>query len=238
MSFYFLIFCPLIILSSILIIASKNAITSVLYLICIFLLSALCLLLLGAEFLSVLLIIVYVGAISILFLFVIMMLNLRIVEVYNSLVSFFPIGCFLGFFFFFFFFFFIKFFFFFFFFFCFFGFFFFSFIFFLIKYDFDLLSLSYTSNNLLDLSVMSNSLLYSSSNLYLIGDILYNGYSYMLIYAGLLLLLAMIGSMVLTVDSNYHNIKYKKVKNYMYTRELKNRISFWSIPTSKSNKKK
>lgn len=201
MSFYFLIFFPLIILSSILIIASKNAITSVLYLICIFLLSALCLLLLGAEFLSVLLVIVYVGAISILFLFVIMMLNLRIVEVYNSLVSFFPIGSFLGLFFF-------------------------SFIFFLIKYDFDFLSLSYTSNNLLDLGIMSNSLLYSSSNLYLIGDILYNSYSYMLIYAGLLLLLAMIGSMVLTVDSNYHNVKYKKVKNYMYTRELKNRISF------------
>ena len=201
MSFYFLIFCPLIIISSILIIASKNAITSVLYLICVFLLSALCLLLLGAEFLSVLLVIVYVGAISILFLFVIMMLNLRIVEVYNSLVSFFPIGSFLGLFFLF-------------------------FMFFLIKNDFDLFSLSYTSNNLLELNVISNSLLYSSSNLYLLGDILYNSYSYMLIYAGLLLLLAMIGSMVLTVDSNYHNIKYKKVNNYMYTRELKNRISF------------
>jgi len=201
MSFYFLIFCPLIIISSILIIASKNAITSVLYLICVFLLSALCLLLLGAEFLSVLLVIVYVGAISILFLFVIMMLNLRIVEVYNSLVSFFPIGSFLGLFFLF-------------------------FMFFLIKNDFDLFSLSYTSNNLLELGVISNSLLYSSSNLYLLGDILYNSYSYMLIYAGLLLLLAMIGSMVLTVDSNYHNIKYKKVNNYMYTRELKNRISF------------
>ena len=213
MSFYFLIFCPLIIISSILIIASKNAITSVLYLICVFLLSALCLLLLGAEFLSVLLVIVYVGAISILFLFVIMMLNLRIVEVYNSLVSFFPIGSFLGLFFLF-------------------------FMFFLIKNDFDLFSLSYTSNNLLELDVISNSLLYSSSNLYLLGDILYNSYSYMLIYAGLLLLLAMIGSMVLTVDSNYHNIKYKKVNNYMYTRELKNRISFWSVNTTINNKKK
>ena len=58
------------------IIISKNAITSVLYLICVFLLSALCFLLIGAEFLSVLLIIIYIGAISILFLFVIMMLNL------------------------------------------------------------------------------------------------------------------------------------------------------------------
>jgi len=201
MSFYFLIFCPLIIISSILIIASKNAITSVLYLICVFLLSALCLLLLGAEFLSVLLVIVYVGAISILFLFVIMMLNLRIVEVYNSLVSFFPIGSFLGVFFLF-------------------------FIFFIIKQDYNLFSLSYTSNNLLELGLIDYSLLYSSSNLYLIGDLLYNSYSYMLIYAGLLLLLAMIGSMVLTVDSNYHYIKYKKVNNYMYTRELKNRISF------------
>lgn len=66
------------------------------YLICVFLLSALCFLLIGAEFLSVLLIIIYIGAISILFLFVIMMLNLRIVEVYSSLVNYFPIGCLLG----------------------------------------------------------------------------------------------------------------------------------------------
>jgi NADH-quinone oxidoreductase subunit J len=152
------------------IIISKNAITSVLYLICVFLLSALCFLLIGAEFLSVLLVIIYIGAISILFLFVIMMLNLRIVEVYSSLVNYFPIGCILGILFY-------------------------IFFLYLINYDYNMLSISYINNNLLELNI-SNSLIYSYNNLYLLGDLLYNSYAYLLIYVGLILLLAMMGSMV------------------------------------------
>src|SRR6185312_15348128 len=139
MSFYFFIFSPLIFISCLMIIISKNSITSVLYLICVFLLTALTTLLLGAELLSVLLIIIYIGAISILFLFVIMMLNLRIVEVYNSIVSYFPIGIFLGIYFFFFF-------------------------FLLIKKDFNFLSINYINNNLLEIGLISNHLIYSSSN--------------------------------------------------------------------------
>jgi NADH-quinone oxidoreductase subunit J len=183
------------------IIISKNAITAVLYLICVFLLSALCFLLLGAEFLSVLLIIIYIGAISILFLFVIMMLNLRIVEVYNSIITYFPIGCILG------------------------------IIFYvnmilLIKQDYNFLSLYYVNNNLLETNILSNNLIYSYNNLYLIGDLLYNFYGYLLIYIALILLLAMIGAMVLTLDSNYHTIHYKKINNYNNTKQLKNRITF------------
>jgi NADH-quinone oxidoreductase subunit J len=97
MTFYFFILSFFIILSSLLVVISNNSITSVLYLICVYVLSSLCFLLLGAEFLAILIIIVYIGAISILFLFVIMMLNLRIVEVYNSLINYFSIGSFLGF---------------------------------------------------------------------------------------------------------------------------------------------
>lgn len=203
MSFYFLLFSPLIIISSLLIIISKNSITSVLYLICVYILSALTLLLLGAEFLSVLIVIIYIGAISILFLFVIMMLNLRIVEVYNSLVSYFPIGCFLGIFFF------LEF-------------------FFMIKNDLHFLSLTYLLNNFLELGLISYNLIWSYSNLYILGDILYNSYSYLLIIAGLVLLLAMVGSMVLTIDIHYHNVETRKVQIYSSTRFLKNHITFWS----------
>lgn len=186
------------------IIISKNAITSVLYLICVFLLSALCFLLMGAEFLSVLLVIIYIGAISILFLFVIMMLNLRIVEVYSSLINYFPIGCLLGLLFF-------------------------LFFFYLIKLDFNIFAINYYNNNLLELNFISNTLIYSSNNLFLIGDLLYNSYAYLLIYVALILLLAMLGSMVLTLDNNYHNVQYKKIKNYYSTKELKNRITFWNL---------
>lgn len=203
MSFYFLLFSPLIIISSILIIISKNSITSVLYLICVYVLTALILLLLGAEFLSVLIVIIYIGAISILFLFVIMMLNLRIVEVYNSLVSYFPIGCFLGIFFF------LEF-------------------FFMVRNDLHFFSITYSMNNLLELNIISYNLVWSHSNLYLLGDILYNSYSYLLIIAGLILLLAMVGSMMLTIDIYYHNVEIKKVQTYNSTRFLKNHITFWS----------
>ena len=91
-----------------------------------------------------------------------------------------------------------------------------------------LLSTSYINNNLLEF-FLTNTLIYSSSNLYLIGDLLYNSYPFLLIYVGLILLFAMIGSIVLTVDSNYHNVQYKKVNNYYSTREMKNRITFWNI---------
>lgn len=80
-------------------------------------------------------------------------------------------------------------------------------------------------------------MIYSSNNLYLIGDLLYNSYAYLLIYIGLILLLAMIGSMVLTVDSKYHNVKYKKVNHYYNTREMKNRITFWAIKTIREKEK-
>ena len=208
MSTYFLIFFSLIIISSLCIIISKNSITSVLYLICVFILSSLCFLLLGAEFLSIIIVIIYIGAISILFLFVIMMLNLRIVEVYNTLVSYFPVGSFLG------------------------LFFFLEFIF-MIKNDFNFFSLNYLNNDLLELGCISHNLVWSHSNLYLIGDLLYNSYNYFLIFAGLILLLAMIGSIVLTIDINYHNVKYKKIKAYNTTREIKTRISFWGIKKDK-----
>src|SRR6266403_1908364 len=68
----------LLILSSLASIFSKNPVQAVLFLILSFLLVALIFLLIGAEFLALLIIIVYVGAISILFLFIVMMLNLDV----------------------------------------------------------------------------------------------------------------------------------------------------------------
>lgn len=96
MSFYFYIIFLLIIIQAILVIISKNSVTSVIFLISTYLLTSIFFLLLGSEFLAILLIIVYVGAVSILFIFVVMMLNLRLVEVYNTLVTYLPIGSFLG----------------------------------------------------------------------------------------------------------------------------------------------
>lgn len=66
---YILIF--LIIIQGLFVITSKNSITSVLFLVSVYVLSSVCFLILGAEFLAILLAIVYIGAIAILFIFVI-----------------------------------------------------------------------------------------------------------------------------------------------------------------------
>ena len=162
------------------VIFSKNSVTSVLYLISVFILVSLNLILIGAEFLAILLIIIYIGAISILFLFVIMMLNLRIYEVYSSLVNIFPIGCFLSMFFL------LE-------------------IIYIIKKDFFLMNFLY--NNYFEQDAIGVNLIYGQSNLYVIGDMLFNNYSSLLVIAGLILLLAMVGAILLTKDSNKNSNK-------------------------------
>jgi NADH:ubiquinone oxidoreductase subunit 6 (subunit J) len=180
MTLCFIILFPLIIINSLLVILSKNSVNSVLYLISVFILVSLNLIFIGAEFLAILIIIIYIGAISILFLFVIMMLNLRILEVYSSLVNIFPIASFLG-----------------------------LFLFFELLYIIskEFYILNYVYNNYFELNVMNNHLILSQSNLYLIGDLLFNHYNTMLIIVGLILLLAMLGAIILTKDLNNAVVK-------------------------------
>ena len=71
MFYYLLIIYLLIVIQALFIIISKSPVVCVLLLISIFLLSGMCFIILGAEFLGILLLIVYVGAVSILFLFVV-----------------------------------------------------------------------------------------------------------------------------------------------------------------------
>ena len=86
----------LIIISAICVILSKNMIQSVLYLIIVYFLGSLLFIYLGAEFIGLILLIVYIGAISVLFLFVIMMLNVRILEIYSTYSIYLPLAMFLS----------------------------------------------------------------------------------------------------------------------------------------------
>jgi NADH-ubiquinone oxidoreductase chain 6 len=72
------------ILSSILVIISKNPIISVLFLIALFFSIACYLMMLGLNFIGFSYLLVYVGAVSILFLFILMLINVRISELFNS----------------------------------------------------------------------------------------------------------------------------------------------------------
>lgn len=79
------------------VITAKNPIICVFWLVLAFLNAAFLLLLLGMEFLPLLFAIVYVGAIAILFLFTVMLLNIKLVEINENSSRYFPIGVIIGF---------------------------------------------------------------------------------------------------------------------------------------------
>jgi NADH-quinone oxidoreductase subunit J len=81
------------------VIFSKSPINSVLYLISVYITTSLLFFVLGAELMAILLILIYVGAVAILFIFVIIMLNQRLVETYNTIKKHFPFGLAISFFF-------------------------------------------------------------------------------------------------------------------------------------------
>lgn len=164
--FFFLAF--LIFLAGLLVIFSKNPVQSVLFLVVVFCLSAQIFVLLEVDFLAMVLIIVYVGAIAVLFLFIVMMLNIRVVELNEILNRYFPLAVIVG-----------------------------LIIFAEILFSF-YYSIGYHSLNLYYLDWYKSFL--SHSNVVSLGLVLYTYFSPFLIISGILLLLAMISSIVLTLD--------------------------------------
>ena len=175
MSFFFklqFLLLLVIIFSSICLVVSKNPIFSILFLILIFCLSSFVLILSGVDFIGLLFIIIYVGAIAVLFLFVVMMLDLK-VELYTKgeiqkLCVFFII--------------------------------FFSFFFFCL-YFFDTFSIfdpffnfSFTYLKLVD----------SLYNIDVFGQSLYNYFTLCFLVSGFILLVAMLGAIVLTLNYSGH----------------------------------
>jgi NADH-quinone oxidoreductase subunit J len=92
----FYVFSAVLIASGVLVIAARNPVHSVLFLILAFFNAAALFLLLGAEFLALILVIVYVGAVAVLFLFVVMMLDINFVELRRGFLQYLPIGFTIG----------------------------------------------------------------------------------------------------------------------------------------------
>ncbi|MDP3736901.1 MAG: NADH-quinone oxidoreductase subunit J [Hyphomonadaceae bacterium] len=88
----FYILSTIVVLSALFVIAARNPVHSVLWLICAFFTSAGLLVLIGAEFLAMLLVVVYVGAVAVLFLFVVMMLDVDFVELKQGFLNYLPAG--------------------------------------------------------------------------------------------------------------------------------------------------
>jgi len=91
-SFVFYVLAALTILSAGLVISARNPVHSVLFLILAFFNAAGLFVLLGAEYIAMTLVIVYVGAVAVLFLFVVMMLNINFVELRQGFLRYLPAG--------------------------------------------------------------------------------------------------------------------------------------------------
>ncbi|PJI38065.1 NADH-quinone oxidoreductase subunit J [Ferrovibrio sp.] len=88
----FYLFAAITVASGFMVIASRNPVHSVLFLILAFFNAAGLFVLMGAEFLGMLLVIVYVGAVAVLFLFVVMMLDINFVELRQGFLQYLPVG--------------------------------------------------------------------------------------------------------------------------------------------------
>ena len=92
----FYLFAAITVLSGVMVVSSRNPVYSVLWLILAFFNAAGLFLLLGAEFLAMVLVIVYVGAVAVLFLFVVMLLDINYLRLREGFMQYLPTGALIG----------------------------------------------------------------------------------------------------------------------------------------------
>jgi NADH-quinone oxidoreductase subunit J len=93
---FFYVFAALCVASGFMVISARNPVHSVLYLILAFVNASGLFVLLGAEFIAMILIVVYVGAVAVLFLFVVMMLDVDFTELREGFLQYLPVGAVVG----------------------------------------------------------------------------------------------------------------------------------------------
>ena len=165
LSVFFYLFSIIAVISSIMVITAKNPVHSVFFLILTFFNATGLFVLMGAEFLAMLLLIVYVGAVAVLFLFVIMMLNIDFSSLRTGMIKNTPLGLFIG-------------------------------AILLGEIIFSFIGMKYGIGN-----IPGNELfviLSEEENTRALGKVIYTDYIYLFQCAGLILLVAMIGAIVLT----------------------------------------
>lgn len=95
-AFAFYMFAVVAVASGVLVISARNPVHSVLFLILAFFNAAGLFVLMGAEFLAMILVVVYVGAVAVLFMFVVMMLDINFVEMRQGFLQYLPVGALIG----------------------------------------------------------------------------------------------------------------------------------------------
>lgn len=182
----FTIFCALMVINA------KNPVYSIIFLIVVFTNSAGLLLFLGAEFLGMIFLVVYIGAIAVLFLFVVMMINIRYMELTTKELFYLPLNGF----------------------------------FLIIPLSIQIsLYLYGTISDLYTLlpSVSYANLLFSSSNMEVLGFLVYSPrYFWIVFFSALILLVAMIGSIALTLVKRF-DVKRQDIF-YQLSRPVQNSV--------------
>ena len=162
----FYLFAAITIASAVLVIFARNPVHSVLWLILAFFNAAGLMLLVGAEFIAMLVVIVYVGAVAVLFLFVVMMLDVDFAELRQGFAQYLPIGGLVA------------------------G---------VLAVEMVLVSASVAAQGAAGKNAVTDANAGQISNTEAIGRVLYTDYIFFFQAAGLVLLVAMIGAIVLTL---------------------------------------
>ena len=179
----FYVFATIVMVSGLMVVVSRNPVYSVLFLILAFFNAAALFVLIGAEFIAMILVIVYVGAVAVLFLFVVMMLDINLTELREGFLKYLPVGALIG----------------------------------IVLFAEIVLGLGVFGGGSGTLATLSKGGVHpvTIDNTRAIGQVLYTQYFYLFQVAGLVLLVAMIGAIVLTLRSR-PGVRRQKVSEQLY----------------------
>ena len=183
LAFAFYMFAIITVVAAVVVISTRNPVHSVLFLILSFVNASGLFVLLGAEFLAMILVVVYVGAVAVLFLFVVMMLDINFVKLREGFLQYLPFGALLG-------------------------------IVLIVELGILFLTKSFSENSLS--KFIPSPEINEIENTQLIGRVLYTEYFYLFQISGLILLVAMVGSITLTLRDR-GNVKRQNIssQNFM-----------------------
>ncbi len=191
----FYVFAAVVMVSGLMVVVSRNPVYSVLFLILAFFNAAALFILIGAEFIAMILIIVYVGAVAVLFLFVVMMLDINLTELREGFLKYLPVGALIG-------------------------------IVLFVEILFGLFGGAPGTMAALSTAGVQP---VTIDNTRAIGQVLYTQYFYLFQVAGLVLLVAMIGAIVLTLR-NRPGVRRQKVSDQLY-RPKDQIVTLVKVPT-------
>ena len=181
-SLTFYLFSSIAVLSALMVISAKNPVHSVLFLILSFVNAAGLFILLSAEFLAMILVVVYVGAVAVLFLFVVMMLDINFIKLREGFLQYLPFGALLG---------------------------------IVLVVELGILYLTDTSSNINNSLSSLEPSINELENTKMIGQILYTKYFFLFQICGIILLVAMIGSITLTLREK-EGVKKQNINEQNY----------------------